>query len=212
MTTQSHRESALEVTTTEPAAGWYHGFSMASTTKNWAAVARILLGFTFLWAFLDKNFGWQFATPKGQGWMFGTGDGDPTFGFLKFGTNPEGPFASMFTGLRPGEAPDPTYWTNWLFMAGLLGIGVALTFGFFMRIGAISAVVLLMLMYLAEAPWANTIDPKTGDGAFNNPIIDDHVIYAVLAITLMLFEAGRVWGFGKMWESLSIVKRHPWLA
>ena len=44
--------------------------------------------------------------------MFGTGDGDPTFGFLKFGTNPEGPFASAFTGLRPGEAPDPTNWTN----------------------------------------------------------------------------------------------------
>ena len=47
-------------------------------------------------------------------------------------------------------------------MAGLLGIGVAFTFGIFMRIGAISGAVLLFLMYLAEAPWANTIDPETG--------------------------------------------------
>ena len=211
MTTQSQEQSALEVTVSEPTGGWYHGFSMASTTKYWGAVARILLGFTFLWAFLDKNFGWQFSTAKGQGWMFGAGDGDPTFGFLKFGTNPNGPFASVFTGLRPGAAPDPTYWTNYLFMAGLLGIGVALMSGVFMRIGAISGAVMLMLMYLAEAPWAKVIDP-TGASQSNNPLIDDHVIYSVVLIMLMLFGAARVWGLGKIWESQSIVKSQPWLA
>ena len=78
---------------------WYHGFTQAATTKYWAAAARISIGFVFLWAFLDKNFGWQFTTPKGQGWMFATGDGSPTFGFLTFGTNPDGPFASFFNNL-----------------------------------------------------------------------------------------------------------------
>ena len=209
MTTQAHDQ--ISVTTTEPT-GWYHGFAMATSTKYWAATARILLGFTFLWAFLDKNFGLEFATPSGQGWAFGSGDGDPTYGFLKFGTNPEGPFASTFTGLRPGEAPDPTHWTNYLFMAGLLGIGVAFTLGIFMRIAAISGVVMLFLMYLAEAPWANTIDPKTGAGAFNNPLIDDHIIYSVVMIMLMLFGAGATWGLGKIWQSTSIVKSQPWLA
>lgn len=211
MTTQAQDQSRLEVHT-DMSDSWYHGFTIAQTTKYWAAIARIFLGFTFLWAFLDKNFGWQYATAKGSGWMFGTGDGDPTFGFLKFGTNPNGPFASFFTGLRPGEAPDPTYWTNWLFMAGLLGIGIALTFGIFMRIGAISGALLLMLMYLAEAPWAKVIDPQTGMSQSNNPIIDDHVIFAVLAIMLMLFEAGRTWGLGKIWESWSLVQKQPWLA
>ena len=56
---------------------WYHGFTEAVSTKYWAAAARISIGFVFLWAFLDKNFGWQFTTPEGQGWMFATGDGSP---------------------------------------------------------------------------------------------------------------------------------------
>ncbi|HVQ88619.1 MAG TPA: hypothetical protein VMT88_10605 [Actinomycetes bacterium] len=211
MTTQARHTLTVE-TSEEPKSGWYHGFRPAATTRYWAAIARVLLGFTFLWAFLDKNFGLQFATPNNQGWALGTGDGDPTFGFLKFGTNPEGPFASTFTGLRPGEAPDPNHWTNWLFMIGLLGIGLSLTLGVFMRIAAISGVVMLGLMYLAEAPWANTVDPKTGQGAFNNPIVDDHMIYAVVLIMLMLFEAGRTWGLGKVWESTSLVQSQPWLA
>ena len=166
----------------------------------------------FLWAFLDKTFGLQFATAKDQDWSFATGNGDPTFGFLKFGTNPEGPFAGFFTGLRPGDTPDPGHWTNWLFMAGLLGIGVALILGVFMRIGSISGVVLLALMYLAEAPWANTIDPKTGQGAFNNPIMDEHVIYAAVLVMLMLFTAERTWGLGKWWQSTRLVQRFPFLA
>ncbi|MEO8329485.1 MAG: hypothetical protein ABI586_05725 [Candidatus Nanopelagicales bacterium] len=198
--------------TPEAGQGWYRDFSPAKSTKYWAATARIMLSFIFLWAFLDKTFGLKFSTADGQGWALGTGDGDPTFGFLKFGTNPEGPFASFFTGLRPGEAPDPTYWTNWLFMAGLLGIGLTLLFGVFIRIGTVSAVAMLTLMYLAEAPWANTIDPETGQGAFNNPIVDDHMIYSVVLVMLMLFGAARTWGLGKVWESTALVQRQPWLA
>lgn len=209
MTTTTHH-SDQSVSTSER--GWYHGFTMAASTKYWAAISRIFIGFVFLWAFLDKNFGLTYATAEGQGWAFGTGDGDPTFGFLKFGTNPEGPFADFFTGLRPGEAPAPGHWTNWLFMVGLLGIGVALILGVFMRIGVISGAVMLVLMYLAEAPWANTIDPETGQGAFNNPIMDDHIVYSVVMIMLMLFTAERTWGLGKWWQSLGFVQRFPWLA
>ena len=196
----------------ETGTSWYHGFVQSTATRYWAAITRILLGFTFMWAFLDKTFGLGYATPSGSGWMFGTGDGDPTFGFLKFGTNPEGPFASFFTGLRPGEAPDAMYWTNWLFMAGLFGIGLAFLLGIFMRIGAISGVVLLFLMYLAEAPWAKYTDQTGATVASNNPVIDDHIIYGVMMITLMLFEAGRTWGLGKIWESTALVKSQPWLA
>ena len=207
----THTRDDLIVSTTE-STSWYHTFKMAASTKYAAAISRILIGFVFLWAFLDKNFGLQYATASGQGWKFGTGDGDPTFGFLKFGTNTEGPFADTFTGLRPGKVPDPTNFWNYLFMAGLLGIGVAFILGIFMRIAAISGALLLGLMYLAEAPFANTIDPESGAGAFNNPLVDDHIIYGVVMIMLMLFEAGRTWGLGKVWESNSLVKSQPWLA
>src|SRR4051794_35125465 len=52
------------------------------------AVTRIALGFVFLWAFLDKTFGWHYATPAGKGWVDG---GSPTSGFLS-GVH-VGPFA-----------------------------------------------------------------------------------------------------------------------
>ena len=53
------------------------------THKNsWYAVAltRILLGFVFLWAFLDKTFGLGYATEPAKAWING---GSPTTGFLK---------------------------------------------------------------------------------------------------------------------------------
>jgi thiosulfate dehydrogenase [quinone] large subunit len=212
----------LSVTDAEAShASWYHGFRQAATTKYWAAAARISIGFIFLWAFLDKNFGWQFTTPKGQGWMFATGDGSPTFGFLTFGTNPDGPFAGVFNnlgeqaGVASADGPPTLYpgsWVNWMFMLALLGIGISLMLGFMVRIGSIGGAVLLGLMWLAEAPWANTIDPETGQGAFNNPFMDEHIIYAITLIMLMLFTAERTWGLGKWWESTSLVQRFPWLA
>ncbi|MEU0650528.1 hypothetical protein ABZ537_51060, partial [Streptomyces umbrinus] len=43
------------------------------------ASLRLLTGFVFLWAFLDKIFGFGYATPSGKGWIDG---GSPTMGFL----------------------------------------------------------------------------------------------------------------------------------
>ena len=105
----------------------------------------------------------------------------------------------------------PGSWVNWAFMLGLLGIGVALILGVFMRIGSIGAAVMLMLMYLAAAPWAQFTD-EAGANQSNNPIADDHLAYAIFAILLMLFTAERTWGLGKWWQSLEFVQKHPWLA
>ena len=59
--------------------------------KSWQALAvtRILVGFVFLWAFLDKTLGLGFATTPEKAWLAGT---SPTTGFLKMGVNPDGPF------------------------------------------------------------------------------------------------------------------------
>jgi thiosulfate dehydrogenase (quinone) large subunit len=215
MTTTHH--SDLSVSTSER--GWYHGFTMAATTKYWAAISRIFIGFVFLWAFLDKNFGLGYTTQSDSAWNFATGDGSPTFGFLTFGTNPDGPFASFFHNLGESAgvmgAEGPTLyagsWVNWGFMLALLGIGVALILGVMVRIGSIGGAILLLFMYLAEWP-LNAVDPETGFNTANNPIMDDHIIYAVVMIMLMLFTAERTIGLGKWWESTSLVQRFPWLA
>jgi thiosulfate dehydrogenase [quinone] large subunit len=199
---------------------WYHGFTQAATTKYWAAATRILIGFVFLWAFLDKNFGLGYTTQSDAAWNFATGDGSPTFGFLTFGTNPDGPLAGFFTGI--GESAGvmgaegvptlyPGSWANWGFMLALLGIGVALIVGFMVRIASIGGAVLLIMMYLAEWP-LNAVDPETGFNTANNPIIDDHIVYAVALIMLMLFTAERTWGLGKVWQRTHLVQRLPWLA
>ena len=84
-------------------------FAILKDMKQLWGLLRIMLGWIFLWPFLDKLFGWGFATEAGQGWLQG---GSPTAGFLQFGT--KGPLAEYFQSLA-GQA-----WVDWLFMAGLL--------------------------------------------------------------------------------------------
>jgi thiosulfate dehydrogenase [quinone] large subunit len=163
--------------------------------QKWAGVVRILLGFTFLWAFLDKTFGLGFATTKA--WLFGTGDGSPTTGFLKFGANPNGPLHDFFTSLAPSSPGAPI---NWLFMLALLGAGVGLMLGIGMRISCIGATLLLLSMWLAVAPWAKYVDKGGSTVASNNPLLDEHIIYSVVLLMLMFAMAGRYWGLGRWWE------------
>jgi hypothetical protein len=56
---------------------------------------RIVLGFTFLWPFLDKLFGLGYMTPAAKAWIHG---GTPAQGFR---SHAEGPFAGFFSrGVR----------------------------------------------------------------------------------------------------------------
>lgn len=152
------------------------------------AVARLALGWTFLWAFFDKTFGLGFATEPADAWING---GSPTTGYLNFAT--EGKIFHDFFASLAGPAAD------WLFMVGLLAIGVALTLGIGMRIAALSGAVLLTLM------WAASLALE------NNPFMDDHIIYAVVLVALMIFGAGRTLGLGRQWEQLPLVQRMPFL-
>ncbi|MEO3856618.1 hypothetical protein [Acrocarpospora sp. B8E8] len=150
------------------------------------AVARISLGWVFLWAFLDKAFGWGFATPAARSWING---GSPTTGFLK-GTG-ENALGGFFSSLA-GQA-----WVDWLFMLGLLGIGAALITGAGMRIAAATGTLLLVFMWAAELPLAN------------NPFMDEHLIYAVVLIGLALASAGNTLGIGTWWSRTAIVQKYP---
>lgn len=164
------------------------------------AALRIMFGLTFLWAFFDKLFALGFATGRITDPESGTetvdrfGDaawingGNPTEGFLMYGA--DGPFKDFYNNIA-GDA-----WVNWLFMLALLGIGVALTFGFGMRIAAISGFVLYVMM------WTVALPPP------NNPVLDDHLLGAVSVLVLALTFAGDTWGIGKAWAKMDLVRKH----
>lgn len=162
-------------------------------------VARVSLGFVFLWAFFDKLFGLGFATCRNaatdvvevgcsQAWTQG---GSPTEGFLTHAT--QGPFASGFQELA-GQG-----WVDCLFMLGLLGIGVSLLFGVMIRIGAVAGSVLLFLM------WLSALWPA------NNPLIDDHIVYIFLLIAIAAFARYQKLSCAKWWQKMPIVRKMPWL-
>jgi thiosulfate dehydrogenase [quinone] large subunit len=164
-----------------------------------AAVVRIATGLLFLWAFLDKAFGFGYATPAERAWVNG---GSPTKGFL--GGIDHGPFADTFRGWA-GAA-----WADWLFMLGLAGIGIAVVLGVGLRIAAVSGTLMMLLMWAAEWPLDRFTD--AGEPTMStNPILDYHVLYALVLIWLAIVAAGNTWGFGKVWAKLGFVEKNPWL-
>ncbi len=118
----------------------------------------------FLWAFFDKLFGLGFATTSEKAWIHG---GSPTYGFLMFGT--KGPFVEFFQSLAGIGLVD------WLFMLGLLGVGITLLINRFVFWGALVGSVMMFLMWLALLP------PQ------NNPILDDHIAYMLVFWVLAIY-------------------------
>lgn len=160
-----------------------------SSTGLWVslAITRVLLGFVFLWAFLDKTFGLGFSTPSARAWING---GSPTTGYL---SNLDGTFGAFFNGLAGNTFVD------WVFMLGLFGIGVGLVLGIAMRLSIISGIAMLVLMWLAALPLTT------------NPIIDDHIVYAAVLAVFWFSPSLQHISLGKSWHSLSFVKNNAWL-
>jgi thiosulfate dehydrogenase [quinone] large subunit len=176
-----------------------HGSFITGRAARFLAVVRVAIGFVFLWAFFDKTFGLGYATPSAKAWIHG---GSPTKGFLS-GVE-VGPLESTF------HTWAGTAWADWLFMAGLLGIGLALVLGVALRIAAVSGTLMMLFMWAAEWPLAK----HTSAGApsmSTNPIVDYHIIYALVLIAAALTYAGNTWGFGKLWAKLPFVQRNHWL-
>ena len=177
-----------------------------SAARRALALVRIAFGLTFLWAFFDKLLGLGFATgaitndqgvktgvdyfAKGGAWVNG---GSPTKGFLVYGVSGSNPFHGFYNSIGG------TWGADWLFMLGLLGIGLALTFGFGMRIAMVTGALLYFLMWTASLPLQN------------NPVIDEHILGMLTVIVLGLTLAGDTWGVGKAWARTSLVRRYSWL-
>lgn len=167
------------------------GAMLTKAAAKALAVLRVATGFVFLWAFLDKTFGFGYATPSAKAWING---GSPTKGFLS--SVEAGPLKGMFHSLAG------TTFANWAFMLGLLGIGLALILGIGLRVAAVSAIAMMAMMWFAEWPLAS---------GSSNPIVDYHVIYAISGVVLALTYAGHTWGLGRLWARIPLVQKNRWL-
>ncbi len=150
---------------------------------------RIALGWIFLWAFLDKIFGLGFSTSPAKSWLKGV---SPTSGFLKFAT--KGPLTHLYQALAGHPAVD------WLFMLGLLLVGLSLVLGIAVRLAGISGIILLALIFSAKS-----LPPV------NNPILDEHIFYILVLFGIIFTRAGRWIGLEDRWDNSALVKRLPFL-
>ncbi|AEB47021.1 DoxX family membrane protein [Verrucosispora sp. FIM060022] len=175
------------------------GSMLTTTAARALAVLRVATGLIFGWAFLDKMFGLGYSTPTERAWING---GSPTKGFL---ANVDvGPFQSIAHSIAGA------WWANLLFMVGLAAIGVALLAGVGLRIAAASGSLMMALMWLADFPLArfNAAGDPTGS---TNPVVDSHLMYAVVLVVLAAAYAGHTWGLGRRWAQLPFVQRNRWM-
>jgi thiosulfate dehydrogenase [quinone] large subunit len=167
---------------------------------NFWGVMRFFMGFTFLWAFLDKLFALGFSTGRDPAtgsidffgpaaWIKG---GSPTDGVLQFGIHSKAPFRSFYEGLA-GSA-----WVEWFYMITIAAIGIALMFGIFTRLAAIGGILWMAIFYTATAMWPE-----------HNPVLDDHILSIIVLAGIAYVGAGRFFGFGKWWRKTQLVQRYP---
>lgn len=161
---------------------------------------RIGIGWLFLWAFVDRLLAFGFGTGRDpetgivdyfgpDAWVNG---GSPTAGFLDFGLHTKEPFLGWYSGLA-GHA-----WVDWIYMASMLLIGLALVLGIATRLAAFAGIAWMVLFYTASAVWPEF-----------NPFLDDHVINSIALAGIAYVGAGRYLGLGRRWERLGLVRRYP---
>jgi len=168
---------------TEPAAKSVNG----SIKGMWAwTVLRLLLGWSFVWAFIDKMFGFGFSTCRAAdssaidffcdaAMIRG---GSPTYGVLEFGTQGSHT-GGLFSWMAP-SGPDAINFADVGFMLALLAGGVALMLGLGTRIAAIGGAALMMFMFLALDVWPET-----------NPVNSSHTIEMVAFLGIATVGPGR---------------------
>lgn len=171
----------------------------AAAAARALAGLRIFTGLIFLWAFLDKTFGLGYATPSERSWING---GSPAGGYL--GSVNAGPLESVF------QSWSGAVWADWLYMASMLGLGLALVAGIGLRVAAASGAGMMLMLWASSWPPARELSDGTASGS-TNPLIDQHIIYAGVMVLLALCAAGRTWGLGRAWEQVPLVRRHAWL-
>ena len=166
--------SDTDTPTTAPVTG--ERVVTSAAARGALAVLRIAISFVFLWPVLDKTLGLGYATPSERAWLNG---GSPTTGYL---SSLEGPLSGPFV-----EMAGPA--TDWLFMLGMGLTGLALLLGVGTRVAAVSGTLLMALLWVTTWPLA---------AGSNNPVVDDHVVTALVVIVVALTRAGETFGLGRV--------------
>ncbi len=175
---------ALDRTARRDQVTYQNDLIASRAVRTLLAIMRIVIGWTFMWPFLDKLFGLGYGTPTETAVVNG---GAPAQGYMINATS--GPFADFFVWMAEtfGGVVDV------LFMAGLFGIGLAMLTGAGLKIAAWGGTVLMAFMYLAALPIG-----QAGMG-FTNPITDSHWIEALVLLVVAYGLAGDTWGLGRWW-------------
>jgi thiosulfate dehydrogenase [quinone] large subunit len=177
-------------------------------------VLRLMMGWTFLWAFLDKAFALGFSTGRvlneagetvkidffgADAWIDGA---SPTAGAVGFAL--KGPFADgiqSVTGYQMTQTgPQVAGWLDWVYMVSLLLIGLGLITGVMTRLAAAGGIIWMAAFYLGTAIWPE-----------HNPFLDDHLVYTIVLVGLILANAGRYYGLGKVWQRYGFVRDRRYL-
>lgn len=157
--------------------------------KFLVTLLRLAMGWTFLWVFLDKLWGLEYSTLKGEGWIDGV---SPTSEFLS-NSSQESPFTEVFQAMA-GQS-----WVDWLFMIAVAGVGIALILGIMIRLAGVIGAILSLLIFLAIFP------PE------ENPVMTFHIVYILVLLLLSATPSGDWLGLGKWWGKTRLVKGFPFL-
>lgn len=170
--------------------------AIARARERGLVVLRIVLGFGFLYAGLEK-------------WLNFAGEEAPwsAAGFLKFATagtvpnmvgHPESMVHNPTQGFWVGLAGNPTVidLVNFLVVFGELAIGTALILGVATRLaGTVGA--LMMLLF-----WVAAWDFQFG-------IVNQQFVYMILSVVVAYAAAGRAFGIDALLEKTPLVRRAP---
>jgi thiosulfate dehydrogenase [quinone] large subunit len=140
---------------------------------------RIAMGWTFLYAASHQVF-------------------DPNFTVVGFlgSTKTFHDLFAIFT--TPTMAPITTFLVEW----GHLLIGMSLVLGLMVRVSAGFGIMLMLVYWMAHMDWP-FIENR------NNFILDYHLVYAGVLVTLIAVRAGHVWGLDGWLEKQPFIAQHP---
>ncbi|WP_228266613.1 DoxX family protein [Ornithinimicrobium ciconiae] len=156
----------------------------SSFVRKLLAGMRILIGWTFMWPFLDKLFGLGYGTESARAWIEG---GAPAQGYMINATS--GPFKEVFVWMAETFGG----LTDFVFMFGLFGIGLAMLAGAGLKLAAWGGTLLMAFMYFAALPIG------AANMGFTNPITDSHWIEAAVLLVAAYTLSGDTWGLGRWW-------------
>ena len=149
------------------------------------SIFRLLIGWLFIWGFLDKMFGLGFETPPEGAWING---GSPS-SYVVWVT--KGVFADLFNSMAGNAFIDV------LFMAGLLIIGITLILGIATKLTTIFSIVFFIVMYCLCVP------------PTDNPLIDYHILLAVGMVVVYYLGGYEKLSLYDKWKEFPLVKRFP---